>query len=115
MVNLEYYRVFYYVAKLKSITLAADELFISQPAVSQAIKHLENTLGGSLFIRTPKGVRLTPEGELLNIYVAQGYESLLQGENKYKELFMLEAGEIRIGASDMTLQYYLLPYLEEFH
>jgi len=115
MVNLEYYRVFNYVAKLGSITLAAEELFISQPAVSQAIKHLENTLGGSLFFRTPKGVRLTPEGELLYTYVAQGYEYLVQAENKYKELLTLDTGEIRIGASDMTLQFFLLPYLEQFN
>jgi len=115
LVNLEYYKVFYYVAKYKSITRAAEELFISQPAVSQAIKHLESTLGGSLFLRTPKGMRLTTEGELLYNYVAQGYESLVQGESKFKELFMLEAGEIRIGASDMTLQFYLLPHLEQFH
>lgn len=115
MVNLEYYKVFYYVAKLGSITLAAEELFISQPAVSQTIKQLENVLGGSLFFRTSKGVRLTPEGELLYTYVSQGYELLIEAESKYKELFMLEAGEIRIGASDMTLQFYLLPHLEKFH
>lgn len=115
MVNLEYYRVFYHVAKLGSITLAAAELFISQPAVSQAIKQLENCLGGSLFYRTPKGMRLTTEGELLYSYVSQGYEYLIQGENKYRELFALETGEIRIGASDMTLQFYLLPYLEQFN
>ena len=39
-INLEYYKIFYYVGKKKSITLAAEELAISQPAVSQAIKHL---------------------------------------------------------------------------
>ena len=115
MVNLEYYRVFYHVAKLGSITLAAEELFISQPAVSQAIKHLENCLGGSLFYRTPKGMRLTTEGELLYSYVSRGYEYLVQAESKYRELFALETGEIRIGASDMTLQFYLLPYLEQFN
>lgn len=115
MVNLEYYRVFYHVAKLGSITLAAEELFISQPAVSQAIRNLENNLGGSLFYRTPKGVRLTPEGELLYSYVSRGYDYLIQAESKYRELFALETGEIRIGASDMTLQFYLLPYLEQFH
>lgn len=115
MVNLEYYRVFYYVAKLGSITLAAEKLFISQPAVSQAIKHMEETLGGSLFFRTSKGVKLTPEGELLYSHVSKGYEYLMRGESKYKEIFMLETGEIRIGASDMTLQFYLLPYLEKFH
>lgn len=114
MVNLEYYKVFYHVAKLQSITLASQELFISQPAVSQAIKHLEEYLGGCLFYRTPKGVRLTTEGEVLFSYVSQGYEYFSQAESKYRELLDLEAGEIRIGASDMTLQYYLLPYLEEF-
>ena len=115
MINLEYYKVFYYVAKLNSITLAANELFISQPAVSQAIKHLEKNLGGSLFIRTPKGMLLTPEGELLFTYASQGFEYLQLAESKYKELQTLEAGEIRIGASDMTLQFYLLQHLEKFH
>jgi DNA-binding transcriptional LysR family regulator len=114
-VNLEYYKIFYYVAKNASFTLAAEELCISQPAVSQGIKLLENNLGSSLFIRTQKGVKLTPEGEVLFSYVARGYESILIGETKFKKMIDLENGEIRIGASDMTLQYYLLTYLEEFH
>lgn len=114
-VNLEYYKVFYHVARLGSITLATDELFISQPAISQAIKHLELSLGSSLFFRTPKGVKLTPEGKVLYSYIAQGYEYIMLGESKFKEMLDLESGEIRIGASDMTLQFYLLPYLEEFH
>lgn len=114
-VNLEYYKIFYYVAKHKSITLAADELFISQPAVSQSIKQLENSIGGNLFLRTSKGVSLTPEGEVLYTYVSKGYDYILLGESKFKELLTLETGEIRIGASDMTLKFYLLPYLEQFH
>ncbi|MFR1983498.1 MAG: LysR family transcriptional regulator [Christensenellaceae bacterium] len=52
MVNLELYRVFYTVAKCGSLTKAAEELYISQPAVSQSIKQLENQLGISLFNRT---------------------------------------------------------------
>lgn len=114
-INLEYYKIFYYVAKNASFTLAAEELCISQPAVSQGIKLLENSLGSSLFIRTQKGVKLTPEGEVLYSYVARGYESILIGETKFKKMIDLENGEIRIGASDMTLQFYLLTYLEEFH
>ena len=39
-INLEYYKIFYYVAGSQSITLAAEQLAISQPAVSQAVKHL---------------------------------------------------------------------------
>lgn len=114
-IDLEYYRIFYYVAKAGSFTLAGEELCISQPAVSQAMKLLETSLGSKLFIRIPKGVRLTPEGEVLFTYVQRGYEYILMGEAKFQKMLDLENGEIRIGASDMTLQFYLLPYLERFH
>lgn len=114
-INLEYYKIFYYVGKMKSITLAAEELSVSQPAVSQAIKNLEEALGSPLFVRTPKGVRFTTEGEMLYSFVQRGYEYIQQGERKFKEMLELETGEIRIGASDMTLQFYLLEMLEQFH
>ena len=113
--NLEAYKVFYYVAKCGSVTKAAGELSISQPAVSQAVKQLENTLDVSLFHRAAKGVRLTGEGELLYSYVAKGYEQIELGVKKVHQMQNMELGEVRIGASDMTLQFYLLPYLETFH
>lgn len=114
-VNLEYYKIFYYVAKYGRITFAAKELCISQPAVSQAVKQLEKEIGMELFIRTPKGVVLTQAGETLYSYISSGYETILLGEKKMKELTNLEYGEVRIGASDMTLEFYLLPFLEKFH
>ena len=113
--NLEAYKVFYYVAKYGGITIASEELCISQPAVSQSIKQLEKNLGVILFVRTPKGTKLTAEGELLYGYVKEGYENFVKGEAKLREWLNLEDGEIHIGASDMTLRYYLLPYLEQFH
>ncbi|MBQ6806645.1 MAG: LysR family transcriptional regulator [Lachnospiraceae bacterium] len=113
--NLEYYKVFYYVAKHKSLTVAAGELAISQPAVSQSVKQLENILGAKLFTRASKGVKLTKEGELLYDYVAKGYEQIELGERKLQQMLNLDLGEVHIGASDMTLQFYLLPYLEKFH
>ena len=113
--SLEAYRVFYTVASCGSITLAAGELSISQPAVSQSIKQLEEGLKTKLFTRTSKGVRLTGEGELLYTYVAKGYEQIMLGEQKLIQLHNMELGEITIGASDMTLQFFLLPYLEKFH
>lgn len=114
-IDLEYYKIFYYVGKMGGISLAAKELCISQPAVSQSVKQLESQLNSKLFIRTSKGVTLTTEGRILYSYVKQGYECLMTGERKFQEMLDLESGEIRIGASDMTLQYYLLPYLEQFH
>ena len=84
--NLEAYKVFYYVAKCGSVTKAAGELSISQPAVSQAIKQLENTLDAALFHRAAKGVRLTSEGELLYSYVAKGYEQIEMGVKKVHQM-----------------------------
>ena len=114
-INLEYYKVFYTVSLKGGITAAAEDLCISQPAVSQAIRQLETALGCQLFSRTPRGVRLTKEGEVLFSYVMRGIETLYDGEEMLTRIQDLETGEIRIGASDMTLQFYLLPYLEQFH
>ncbi len=114
-VNLEYYRIFYHVVKEGSITAAANVLCVSQPAVSQTIRQLETALGTPLFLRAQKGVRLTAEGQALFHYVERGYELILQGENALQSMLELEQGEIHIGASDMTLKYYLLPFLEQFH
>lgn len=114
-INLEYYKIFYYTTQAGQFTAAAEKLALSQPAVSQAIKNLETQLRTSLFTRTAKGVRLTPEGEVLYQHVAKGYEAILLGEYKVMQMLNLESGEIRIGASDMTFQFYLLPYLEQFH
>ena len=51
-IDLELYRVFYTVAKNKHMTRASEELHISQPAISQSIKKLEDQLGGTLFLRS---------------------------------------------------------------
>lgn len=113
--NLEYYKVFYYTAKYGSLTAAASELSISQPAVSQALKQLENALSAKLFVRASRGIRLTQEGQVLYEHVKEGYEQILLGERKLSSMLQLEHGELKIGASDMTLKYYLLPLLQKYH
>lgn len=113
--NLEYYKVFYYVAKCGSLTQAAAVLSISQPAVSQALKQLEASLRTKLFVRSSKGIRLTMEGESLYFHVKKGYEEIELGEKKLSQMLNLERGELRVGASDMTLRFYLLPFLERYH
>ena len=114
-INLEYYKFFYYATKCGSITQAAEVLSVTQPAVSQAIRALAKALGTELFVRNGKGVQLTPAGEVLYDYVKRGYEQIRMGERKMLEMTNMETGEIRIGASDMTLQFYLLPHLQRFH
>ncbi|MCI8977307.1 LysR family transcriptional regulator [bacterium 1xD8-48] len=113
--NLEYYKVFYYAARFGSLTMAGTELSISQPAVSQALKQLESALMVKLFVRSARGIRLTPEGEILYRHVKAGYEQILLGEKKLSSMLRLDYGELRIGASDMTLKFYLLPLLEAYH
>ena len=103
--SLEYYKVFYYTAKCGSVTKAAAELNISQPAVSQALKQLEQSLNTELFYRASKGMQLTAEGELLFSYVKNGYEQIEMGVQKVRQMQNMELGEIRIGASDMTRSF----------
>lgn len=61
-INLEYYKIFYEVAKLGNITKACRKLYISQPAITQTIKKLESKLGVTLFIRSKQGITLTDIG-----------------------------------------------------
>jgi DNA-binding transcriptional LysR family regulator len=114
MINLELYRVFYVVAKSGSLTKAKHELFISQPAVSQSIKQLENQLGGKLFIRTSKGMELTSEGKMIYEYVKQANNLISIAEKKLSQMKALEFGEVRIGASDTVAKYYLSKYIRRF-
>ena len=115
MANYDHYKIFCKIAELGSISKAAENLYVSQPAVSLVIKQLESELNVQLFFRTQKGVIPTAEGELLYSYVKQGCNIINTGEEKIKELTKLDAGEVRIGASDMTLRFFLLPYIEMFH
>jgi DNA-binding transcriptional LysR family regulator len=112
---MEWYRVFYFTAKAGSLSRAAEELFITQPAVTHSIKQLEAKLGGQLFFRTSKGVTLTAEGVVLFKYIEQAYHFISNGERKIAEMHQLVDGEIKIGAGDTLCRHYLLPYLKKFH
>lgn len=114
-INFELYKVFYCVAKTLSFSEAAKELFISQSAVSQSIKLLEKRLGQTLFVRSTKKVRLTTEGEILLKHIEPAVQLIHRGEKQILESNTLNAGQIRIGASDTICRYFLVPYLNEFH
>lgn len=113
-INFELYKVFYEVANEKSISKGAEKLMISQPAVTQSIKTLEGELGGQLFIRTPKGVILTTEGEILYNYIKDGMSYFVNGANKFMSLKNLDSGVINIGATTIISEKFLMPYLKEF-
>ena len=109
------YRTFLAVSEAGSVSEAARRLFVSQPAVSAEIASLESTLGVCLFARTRRGVQLTEAGRVLVEYVRSAFSLLDAGREKLRELSGLESGTLRIGASDMTLRFYLLDYIELFH
>ncbi|TCU77519.1 DNA-binding transcriptional LysR family regulator [Tissierella praeacuta] len=114
-IRLELYRIFDKVAKCKSFSKAANELYMTQPAISQAIMQLEDELKIRLFTRTPRGVILTNEGKILFEYTNSAISLLDNGEKKIRQSRDLKQGELKIGVSDTISRYYLLPYVEKFH
>ena len=114
-VNLELYRIFYVVAKHKHMTKASEELHISQPAISQSIKKLEDQLGGTLFLRSNKGMELTEEGKMFYDYVKGALELINNAENEFTSFKDLSKGEIKIGCSTTLTKLVLLDALKKFH
>ncbi|GLC90024.1 LysR family transcriptional regulator [Lysinibacillus piscis] len=113
--KLDLYRVFSIVAKHHSFSKAAKELYMTQPAVSQAMLQLERELDTRLFNRSPKGVTLTTEGNLLNEYIHSALRLVDAGEEKLLEFKNLTTGQLKIGVGDTISRFFLLPYLEAFH
>ena len=114
-IDLELYRIFYVVAKNKHMTRASEELHISQPAISQSIKKLEDQLGGALFLRSNKGMELTEEGKMFYEYVKGALELITNAENEFTSFKDLSKGEIKIGCSTTLTKLILMDVLKEFH
>lgn len=112
--NLEYYKVFYYVAKTGSLTAAAGQLFLTQPNVTKTIRKLEEQLGCTLFVRTKRGVALTSEGEILWNRVEPACRLLLTAEQELEATRLLEGGILRIASTEMGFKTYALPALQRF-
>lgn len=114
--NISYdsYRIFYYVAKYQSFTQAAGHLLSSQPNVTRAVKSLEGALGCQLFLRSNRGVQLTPEGEKLYAHIAPAVEHIQAGEEAVAADRSLQSGVVTIAASEIALRCCLLPVLGEY-
>lgn len=96
------------------MSIAAKELYISQPAVSMAIRQLEDKYKKPLLVRSSRGIRPTAEGRMLYDYLVQAMSLIHTAETKYVEMANLNDGEIKIGASDTILSNFLLPYISIF-
>lgn len=113
-VNYEYYKIFYYVAKYRSFTKAANALYANQPNVTRIVKNLESELGCPLFVRSNHSVTLTPEGEKLFAHIKVAVEHIQIGEEELSSDQNLQSGTVSIGATENTLHYVLLPLLKDF-
>lgn len=115
LIDFDLYRVFHEVAQAGSISSAARRMYLSQPAVTQSVKRLEEQLNVTLFHRTSRGMRLTPEGATLYRYIDQAYGLIAMGERKLDQMKSLALGEITIAAGDTLCKHYLVPHLRVFH
>ena len=113
-ISYEYYRIFYYVAKYRNLTQAAEAMHNNQPNISRTIKLLEHELGCSLLIRSNREISLTPEGESLYNHVKIAVEQLQSAEEEITKAINMENGIITIGVSETALRMVLLPALNQF-
>lgn len=95
-IDIEFYKVFCMVAESGSFSKAAEKLYISQPAITQTIKKLEEQLGGKLFYRNNNGVVLTEEGKHLYEYVKDSMEVIENASSKFEQYKNLDEGIVRI-------------------
>ncbi len=114
-INLNLYKIFYEVAMSGSISDASKKLFITQSAVSKAIKKLEEDLDTNLFYRSPKGVKLTSKGEELLFYVKEAFNNLVVAERTMVESNNLNTGKISIGVPSQIGSFYLFEDIASFH
>lgn len=113
-ISYDYYRIFYHVARCGSITQAARMLMHDQPNLTRAIRALEGELGCPLYIRSNRGVRLTPEGERLFAHVRIAVENIEAGEAELMQTRNLQAGSVYVAASELALHCALLPALKKY-
>ena len=114
-ISYDYYRIFYYVAKYKNFTQAANALMNNQPNISRSISNLEHELGCRLFVRSNRGVTLTPEGEKLYTRVAVAHRQLQAAEAELAKERSLQSGMISVGVSETALHVLMLSRIQEFH
>ena len=106
-VNFEYYRIFYYVAKYHNFTKAAHALGSSQPNVTRAMNCLEQQINTTLFVRTNRGIQLTPEGEKLYTHISAAMSQIFAAEEELSDSTGLSHGSIAIGVSETALNIFL--------
>lgn len=112
---LRHINYFLAVAKHRSFTRAATALYVSQPALSQQIKQLEETLGTPLFDRSGRNVELTDAGEVYALYAQRALQDLEEGKRAIHDVQNLSRGALRIAITPTFTTYLIGPLIKEFH
>ena len=116
MIDFDLYKMFYAVAKHGSLSKAAEELYVSQPAASQSIKQLEKMLDTPLFNRLRHGMELSAQGGKIIFDDVEQAVKLLDGvEKKLVALKQDATGTLRIGASETIFQYFLAEKIVKYN
>ncbi len=115
MINLNQLRVFYSVADNLSFTKAADELCITQPAVSAQVKIFEDLWELKFFKKKGRGICLTDEGETLYQYARQLFEYERQIESLLDDMRQLKQGVLRLGSTRTYARYLMPRMMRRFH
>ena len=105
---------FLMVARLGSMSRAAEEMFLTQPSLTARLKALEKEVGGELFVRTKYGMRLTEAGREFLPYAERSVGTIESGKQHLKELREGTTGHLKLGALPRVGTYTLPAFLEEF-
>lgn len=114
MINYKHLLAFVTVVRKKSFTLAAKELYMTQPAISWQIKNLENEIDLVLIERKERGTKLTDAGKQFYLYaekIIKAHEQLIE---EMKQLKCMEKGKLIVGASTVPGEYILPVYMSNF-
>ena len=112
---LEQLRFFHSVAERGSFTEAARELLLTQPAVSNQIRKLEEGLGQRLFERQGRQIQLTRAGEILYAHSRKIFQQVHEAEGILKDLKSLRTGSLSLGTVDVISIYVLPQIFQQFH
>ena len=112
---LRHINYFLAVAKHGSFTKAANSLYVSQPALSQQIKQLEETLGAALFDRSGRKVRLTDAGEVYADYAQRALQDLAEGKRAIHDVKNLSCGALRVAITPTFTTYLIGPLIKVFN
>lgn len=115
VLSLRQIRYFIAVAESESVSRAAQELCISQSAITAAIQTLEHELDAPLFTRHARGVRLTQEGHRFLRHANRIVAAVADARRAISANVQVDAGELNIGVTRMVSGYYLADFIARFN